>query len=193
MDSPSGEVTQLLAKVRGGSHDAANQLVPLVYAELRRMAGVYIRNERQNHSMQATELVHEAYMRMVGATPANPQNRAHFFAIAANTMRQVLLDYARKRSAGKRGGPALRKVDLNAELFVAHDSLDDVIIIDELLNRLNGIDPRQSRLIELRFFAGLSSEEAGEVMGVSEATVKREWRSAKAWLHRELEASRPQI
>ena len=193
MDSPTGEVTLLLAKVRGGSPDAANQLVPLVYAELRRMAGAYMRSERPNHSMQATELVHEAYMRMVGATPANPENRAHFFAIAANTMRQVLLDYARKRSAGKRGGPALRKIDLNAELFVAHDSLDDVIIIDELLNRLNGIDPRQSRLIELRFFAGLSSEEAGEVMGVSEATVKREWRSAKAWLHRELEASRPPI
>ena len=193
MDSPTGEVTLLLAKVRGGSPDAANQLVPLVYAELRRMAGAYMRSERPNHSMQATELVHEAYMRMVGATPANPENRAHFFAIAANTMRQVLLDYARKRSAGKRGGPVLRKIDLNAELFVAHDSLDDVIIIDELLNRLNGIDPRQSRLIELRFFAGLSSEEAGEVMGVSEATVKREWRSAKAWLHRELEASRPPI
>ena len=191
MDSPNGEVTLLLAKVRGGNQEAANQLVPLVYAELRRMAGAYMRNERPNHSMQATELVHEAYMRMVGATPANPQNRAHFFAIAANTMRQILLDYARKRSAGKRGGPALRKVDLDAELFVAHDSLDDVIIIDELLNRLNGIDPRQSRLIELRFFAGLSSEEAGEVMGVSEATVKREWRSAKAWLHRELESARP--
>ncbi len=193
MDSPTGEVTLLLAKVRSGSPDAANQLVPLVYAELRRMAGAYMRNERPNHSMQATELVHEAYMRMVGATPANPENRAHFFAIAANTMRQVLLDYARKRSAGKRGGAALQKIDLNAELFVAHDSLDDVIIIDELLNRLNGIDPRQSRLIELRFFAGLSNEEAGEVMGVSEATVKREWRSAKAWLHRELEASRPPI
>ncbi len=191
MDSPTGEVTLLLAKVRDGSQDAANQLVPLVYAELRRMAGAYMRSERPNHSMQATELVHEAYMRMVGATPANPQNRAHFFAIAANTMRQILLDYARKRSAGKRGGPALRKVDLNAELFVAHDSLDDVIIIDELLNRLKGIDPRQSRLIELRFFAGLSSEEAGEVMGLSEATVKREWRSAKAWLHRELESARP--
>ena len=190
MDPPVGEVTQLLAKVRDGSQDAANQLVPLVYAELRRMAGAYMRSERPNHSMQATELVHEAYMRMVGATPANPQNRAHFFAIAANTMRQILLDHARKRSAGKRGGAALRQVDLDAELFVAHDSLDDVIIIDELLTRLNGIDPRQSRLIELRFFAGLSNEEAGEVMGVSEATVKREWRSAKAWLHRELQASR---
>ena len=185
-----GEVTSLLEKVRQGNEDAANQLVPLVYDELRRMAGAYMNRERSNHSMQATELVHEAYMRLVGPTPAQPQNRAHFFAIAAHSMRQVLLDHARRRGAGKRGGPNAIRVDVEDKFLVCDDSLDEVLAIDEALQKLALIDPIQSRLIELRFFAGLSVEEAGEVMGVSESTIKREWRLAKAWLNHELADSK---
>lgn len=185
-----GEVTSLLEKVRQGNEDAANQLVPLVYDELRRMAGAYMNRERSNHSMQATDLVHEAYMRLVGPTPAQPQNRAHFFAIAAHSMRQVLLDHARRRGAGKRGGPNAIRVDVEDKFLVCDDSLDEVLAIDEALQKLALIDPTQSRLIELRFFAGLSVEEAGEVMGVSESTIKREWRLAKAWLNHELADSK---
>ena len=119
------------------------------------------------------------------------QNRAQFFAIAANNMRQVLLDHARKRHAGKRGGSHAQKVDMDAELLVDHDSLDDVVVVDELLGRLEKIDPRQGRLVELRFFAGLTEEETAEAMGISSATVKREWRSVKAWLTREMAVERP--
>ena len=177
-----GEVTSLLEKVRQGNEEAANLLIPIVYDELRRMAGAYMHRERQAHSLQATELVHEAYMRLVGSTPAQPQNRAHFFAIAAHSMRQVLMDHARKRGAGKRGSNG-RRVELEDKLLVSNENLDDVIAIDEALEKLALIDPNQCRLIELRFFAGLSVEECAEVMGLSESTVKREWRSAKAWLH----------
>ena len=186
----SGEVTSLLEKVRDGNEDAANQLVPLVYEELRRMAGAYMNRERANHSMQATELVHEAYMRLVGPTPAQPQNRAHFFASAAHSMRQVLLDHARHRGAGKRGGPHAIRVDVEDKFLIHDDSLDEVLAIDEALKKLALIDPIQSRLTELRFFAGLSIDEAAEVMGVSESTLKREWRLAKAWLNHELADSK---
>ena len=177
----AGEVTSLLEKVKQGNEEAANLLIPIVYDELRRMAGAYMNRER-NNSMQATELVHEAYMRLVGPTPAQPQNRAHFFAIAAHSMRQVLMDHARRRGAGKRGSNAQR-VDMDDKLAVSEDNLEAVIAIDEALKQLAIIDPNQSRLVELRFFAGLSMEECAEVMGMSESTAKREWRSAKAWLH----------
>jgi RNA polymerase sigma-70 factor, ECF subfamily len=185
-----GEVTLLLARLREGNQDAASELVPLVYGELRRMARAYMQRERPNHTLGATALVHEAYMRLVGDESAHWQNRAHFFAIAAHSMRQVLLDYARRRHADKRGGANARKVDIDAELLIAPEKLEDVIAIDEALERLATIDPRQSRLVELRFFAGLSVEEAAEVMGISPVTVKREWRSAKAWLYRELAATK---
>jgi RNA polymerase sigma-70 factor (ECF subfamily) len=188
MTESSGEVTRLLDQLRVGKQEAADQLVPLVYDELRRMATAYMQRERPGHTLQATALVHEAYMRL--ASDAPPQNRAHFFAIAAHTMRQVLLDYARRHNAGKRGAGA-RKVDLDAELLVGHDALEDVIAIDEALERLAQIDPRQSRLVELRFFTGLDVEEAAEVMGISPTTIKREWRSAKAWMQRELAAAKP--
>jgi RNA polymerase sigma-70 factor (ECF subfamily) len=189
MTGAGGDVTRLLAQLREGNQEAADRLVPLVYEELRRMAGAYMQRERPGHVLQATALVHEAYMRLVIQEPA--QNRAHFFAIAAHTMRQVLLDYARRRDAGKRGGPGARRVDLDGELRIAEEALEDVIAIDEALERLAQIDPRQSRLVELRFFAGLDVEEAAEVMGVSATTIKREWRSAKAWMHRELAAAKP--
>jgi RNA polymerase sigma factor (TIGR02999 family) len=180
-------VTLLLGRLREGDQEAANQLIPQVYAELRRMAGVYMRRERPGQTLQATALVHEAYMRLVDGQQGPWQNRAHFFAIAAHSMRQVLVDYARRRHAGKRGGSSVRKVAIDVELLVAPNRLEDIIAIDEALESLAAIDPRQSRLIELRFFVGLSVEEVAEVMGISPITVKREWRSAKAWLHRELD------
>jgi RNA polymerase sigma factor (TIGR02999 family) len=130
-------------------------------------------------------------MRMVGAGPVEWQSRAHFFAIAAHTMREVLLDYARRARASKRGGSDAQRVELEEEFAIAPDKLEEVIAIDEALERLARIDPRQSRIVELRFFAGLNVEEAGEVMGISPKTIKREWRSAKAWLHREMDTVKP--
>ena len=187
MPEPDGTVTLLLTQVRDGNQEAANQLIPLIYKELRQMAGACMRGERPGHTLQATALVNEAYMRMVGSRPVEWQNRAHFFAIAAHTMREVLLDYARRSRAAKRGGADARQVDLDEAFPIASDKLEEVIAIDEALERLAQIDPRQSRIVELRFFAGLNVEEAAEVMGVSPKTIKREWRSAKAWLHREMD------
>jgi RNA polymerase sigma factor (TIGR02999 family) len=190
MSEPDGDVTRLLTLVRGGNQEAVNQLVPLIYDELRRMAGAYMRGERPGHTLQATALVNEAYMRLVGGQATQWENRAHFFAIAAHTMREVLVDHARRHGAGKRGGDA-RRVEMDDELSIVAGKLEDVIAIDEALQRLAEIDPRQSRLVELRFFAGLNVEEAAEIMGISPKTIKREWRSAKAWLHRELDTVKP--
>jgi RNA polymerase sigma-70 factor, ECF subfamily len=192
MPAPEGEVTLLLTELRDGNQQAANRLMPLIYNELRKMAGSYMQRERSGHTLQATALVNEVYMRLAGGETAPWQNRAHFFAIAAHAMREVLLDYARRHNAGKRGGKDARKVTIDNELRGVSPKIENVIAIDEALERLARIDPRQSRLIELRFFAGLSVEEAAEVMGVSPVTIKREWRSAKAWLHRELAAARPE-
>src|SRR5947209_6481626 len=182
MSRPVGEVTRLLAELREGNQRAADHLVPLVYNELHSMAGAYMQRERPGHTLQATDLVHEAYLRLAAGSDV-PENRAHFFAIAANTMRRVLLDYARRHRAGKRGGAQVRKVNTELELLVSESALEDVIAMDEALELLAQIDPRQSRLVELRFFAGLDLEEAADVMGISPTTLKREWRSAKAWLH----------
>jgi RNA polymerase sigma factor (TIGR02999 family) len=192
MPASDGDVTLLLHQVREGNQEAANRLVPLVYSELRRMAGAYMQRERPGHTLQATALVNEAYMRLVGETPANLQNRAHFFAIAAHTMRQVLLEYARRRHAAKRGGVDARKVEIDCELFAAERDLEDVIAVDEALTRLSEMDPQQGRLVELRVFAGLNVEETAEAMGISPRTVKRDWRSAKAWLCRELAVAKPE-
>jgi len=188
MPETGGEVTRLLGQLRAGKQDVADQLVPLIYDELRRIASAQMRRERPDHTLQATAVVHEAYMRLAGEQEVPWQNRAHFFAIAAQTMRRVLLDYARQRHAGKRGGEGARKVDIDAELLVGDDRLEDVIALDEVLGRLSEMDPEQGRIVELRFFAGLNVEETAEVMGISARTVKREWRSAKAWLSRELAA-----
>lgn len=186
MPEAGGDVTQLLGQLRAGNQDVAGQLVPLIYDELRRIAGAQMRRERPGHTLQATAVVHEAYMRLVGDHEIQWQNRAHFFAIAAIAMRRVLLDYARQRHAGRRGGEGARKVDIDAELLVGHDRLEDVVALDEVLTRLTEMDPDQGRIVELRFFAGLNVEETAEVMGISPSTVKREWRLAKAWLDREL-------
>jgi RNA polymerase sigma factor (TIGR02999 family) len=190
MSDPAGDVTLWLTELRKGDQEAANRLMPLIYTELRRMAGGYMQRERVGHTLQATALVNEVYMRLGGGQSVPWQNRAHFFAIAAHAMREVLLDYARRHHAGKRGGKDAQNVGIDAELLGISPKIENVIAVDEALERLARIDPRQSRLIELRFFAGLNVEEAAEVMGVAPSTVKREWRSAKAWLHRELASMR---
>lgn len=184
--SDSGGVTDWLTELREGNQEGANRLMPLIYSELHRMAASYMRRERPGHTLQATALVNEVYLRLAGGESIPWQNRAHFLAIAAHAMREVLLDYARHHSAGKRGGKDAQKVEIDAELLGTSPKIENVIAIDEALQRLARTDPRQCRLIELRFFAGLNVEEAAEVMDVSPATIKREWRSAKAWLHREL-------
>lgn len=186
MSEGRGEVTRLLAQLSAGHRDVAEQLVPLIYEELRRIAGAQMGRERAGHTLQATAVVHEAYLRLAGEQHVTWQNRAHFFAIAAKTMRRVLLDYARHRHAEKRGGSNAKKVELDAELLVGDDRLEDVVAVDEVLARLAKMDPEQARIVELRFFAGLTVEETAEVMGISGSTVKREWRLAKAWLDREL-------
>jgi RNA polymerase sigma factor (TIGR02999 family) len=181
-----GDVTLLLTQLREGNQEAANRLMPLIYSELRRMAGSYMQRERAGHTLQATALVNEVYLRLIGGETPPWQNRAHFLGIAARAMREVLLDYARRHVAGKRGGKDAQKIEINVELQGVSPKIENVIAIDEALERLERIDPRQSRLVELRFFVGLEVDEVAEVMGVSPTTVKREWRSAKAWLHREL-------
>ena len=184
------DITRLLRQLRTGEPNAAGVLFPLVYGELRRIANAQMGRERRGHTLQATAVVHEAYMRMAGGQEIDWQDRSHFFAFAARTMRQVLLDYARQRRAGKRGGEAARKVDLDAELLIGDDRLEEVIALDDLLNRLAAMDPDQARVVELRFFGGLNVEETAEAMGISSRTVKREWQMAKAWFDRELAAAK---
>jgi RNA polymerase sigma factor (TIGR02999 family) len=186
MSVPGDNVTLLLAQLSEGDREAASQLIPLIYSELRRMAGAYMQRERPGHTLQATALVHEAYMRLADGQQGPWQNRAHFFAIAAHIMRQVLVDHARRRFSGKRGGANARKVDIETEPLIGADNIEDVIALDEALDRLAKLDPRQSRLVELRFFAGLDVEQLAEIMRLSPTTIKREWRSAKAWLRGEL-------
>lgn len=187
----SGELTRLLRQVRNGEPGASAELFPLIYAELRRIAGLQMARERRDHTLQATAVVHEAYLRMCGGQPPDWKDRTQFFAFAARIMRQILIDYARQRRAGKRGGAAARKIDLDAEFLVQDDRLDDVIAFDDLLNRLSAMDPDQGRLVELRFFGGLNVEETAEALGISPRTVKREWQLARAWLERELSAGKP--
>ena len=183
-DKP-GDVTHLLRRLNRGNSQAANELVPLIYNELRQLAAACMRREQAGHTLQPTALVHEAYLRLMGQRNVQWNDRAHFFAVAATLMRRVLLDYARKRHTAKRGG-APRKATLAEGLLIAEEHLDDVLALDQGLTRLAAIDPQQARLVELRFFAGLDVEEIAAVMDISTATVKREWSSAKAWLNREI-------
>jgi RNA polymerase sigma factor (TIGR02999 family) len=179
-------VTQLLVEWGGGDRAALDRLLPLVFDELRRLAASYLRRERAGHTLQPTALVNEAYLRLVDQEGAQWQNRAHFFGIAANLMRQILVDHARQRSADKRGGSQLRRLSLTqAERLVKQEELD-VLALNEALERLAEFDPQQARIVELKFFGGLTIEETAEVLGVSHATVEREWKLARAWLRREL-------
>ena len=180
----SGEVTRLLGEIGRGQKQAVNDLLPLVYDELHRLARSYFRRERGEHTMQPTALVHEAYIRMVDQR-APLESRGHFMAVAATQMRRVLLDYARKHRAARRGGDD-QKVLLEDTMVICEQRPLDMILLDVALEKLTALDARQAQLVELRFFAGLSVEETAEVMGVSPATVKRSWSSARAFLHREI-------
>jgi RNA polymerase sigma factor (TIGR02999 family) len=186
-ESPQN-VTRLLLDWSKGNKEALDSLVPIVYDELRRQASRYLRRERVGHTLQTTALINEAYMRLVDQKNVHWQNRAHFFGIAAQLMRRILVDHARTRKRAKRGGSDVR-VSLN-EATVKSKSQDlDIVALDEALERLVEIDPQQSRIVELRFFSGLNVEETAEALRISPATVKREWRIAKAWLYREISGS----
>jgi RNA polymerase sigma factor (TIGR02999 family) len=185
---PSSEVTQLLVRWRDGDREALDSLLPLVYDELRRIARHYLQGERPGHTLQSTALVNEAYMRMVAQDFPEFKNRAHFFAVAAQLMRQILVDHARSHRASKRGGN-LYKVELTeAEQLPVSTDLD-ILALDNALKNLADMDPQQCRVVELRFFAGLSIDETAEVLGISPSTVKRDWVTARAWLFRELDRS----
>jgi RNA polymerase sigma factor (TIGR02999 family) len=185
-ESPASDVTALLLSWSGGERSAADRLIPVVYDELRRQAARAMRREGREHTLQTTALVHEAYMRLVDQRRVEWRNRAHFFGIAAEVMRRVLIDHARARLAAKRGGGGMRITLGDASGIAAPDVDADVLALHEALDRLAGFDPDQARLVELRYFGGLTIEETAEALGVSAATVKREWVLARAWLRREL-------
>jgi len=180
-----GEVTNLLIELKNGNRDAESRLMPLVYGELRRLAGLYMRGERPGHTLQATALVHEAYLRLVGYEDVDWQNRAHFFGVAANLMRRILVDHARAKQAKKRGGGD-QKVSLDQAVLVRPEAPEQFLALDEALERLAKRDPRQARIVELRYFGGLSEEETAEVLEISVRTVKRDWNVARAWLYQQL-------
>lgn len=185
MKSDPGEVTLLLAQVQKGNKEAEEKLIPLVYAELRRLAAHYLKNERPGHTLQATALVHEVYLKLTRMESVDWQGRAHFFGLAAQLMRRVLVDYARGRQAKKRDA-AREAISLDETLVLAPGRSEQLIELDEALNRLAERDLRQSRIVELKFFAGLSEEETGLLLGISTRTVKRDWRIARAWLYQEM-------
>ena len=184
-DSP-GEATLLLQELRQGNKDALNQLMPLVYRELRRLAAYYLRRERIGHTLQPTALVHEAYLRLVGQDRAQWEDRGQFMRVAAEVMRRILVDYARGRGRAKRGGETIR-IDLDGyDLAIGGPQFDEILLVDEALQRLSELDGRQGQVVELRYFAGLTVEETAEALGISPRTVKREWTVASAWLRNEL-------
>jgi len=186
----SDQVTQLLVRWRRGDREALDELMPIVYSELRRMAHGFLQRERSDHTLQSTALVHEAYLRLVGQKLPEWQNRAHFFGVAARLMRQILVEYARSHKADKRGGSAC-KLSLEESTFVPEPRNLDVILLDDALYDLAKLDAQQSRIVELRFFAGLSIDDTSEVLGISPATVTREWTTARVWLHREISRRAP--
>lgn len=182
---PRQQATRLLVEWSEGDSEAANRLIPLVYDELRQLARSYLRRERPDHTLQATGLVHEAYLRLIDQTVTTWQNRAHFLGVAAQVMRRILVDHARRHRAEKRGGD-WEKLEYNDEHAPNDPRSVNLIALDDALQDLAKFDPRQSQVVELRFFGGLTTEEAGEVLEISPRTVKREWRMARAWLHREV-------
>ena len=184
METEKG-VTQLLLDWGKGDQRALERLTPLVYGELKRLAGRYLRRERPGHTLQSTALVHEAYLRLIDQRSAHWQNRAHFFGVAAQLIRRILVDYARRGHAAKRGAGAV-KLSLEDVVETPRGRDLDVVALDDALETLARLDPQQSRIVELRFFAGLSIEETAEVLHISPATVKRDWTAAKAWLYRDL-------
>jgi len=183
-DERTSDITELLLAAEAGTPGALERVLPVVYDELKLLAESVFRAERPDHTLQATALVHEAYLRLAGSAGLDWKNRRHFFGIAAQAMRQILVDHARRRSAGKRqGGQA---VTLDEHLVPATATPDDILGVDEALDRLKLVAPRAAQVVELRYFAGLSIEETAETLAISPATVKRDWLSARAWLQREL-------
>jgi RNA polymerase sigma-70 factor, ECF subfamily len=182
---PLQEVTQLLVDWGNGNQAARDQLIPLVYTELRQLARRYMRRERPGHTMQTTALIHEAYLRLVDQNQVRWENRAHFLGIAARLMRQILIEHARRRTRAKRGGGA-GTISLDEVALVSQARATELLALDDAMERLAAIDPRKSRVVELRFFGGLSTKEAAEVLHTAPNTVLRDWRLAKAWLHREI-------
>jgi RNA polymerase sigma factor (TIGR02999 family) len=180
----SHPVTELLVRWRAGDQDALEELVPLVYKELRDIARHHLRRERPGHTLQSAALVNEAYLRLLDQRPFDTENRAHFLAVASRLMRQILVDYARSHGAAKRGSD--RTVHLDASLVLPQVRNTDVVALDDALNALSKLDEQQGRVVELRFFGGLATEEIARVLGVSASTVKRDWSVAKAWLTREM-------
>ena len=183
-------VTELLVRWRSGDGDALQALMPLVYDEMRRLAHRYLRRERPGHTLQSTALVHEAFVRLTGNALPQWQDRAHFFGIAAHLMRQILVEYARSRNADKRGG-AMPKLNIDSVEEPSAKPDVDIVALDDALKDLSRIDPQQSRVVELRFFSGLSIEDTAQVLGISESTVKRDWNTARVWLYRELDRTAP--
>ncbi len=180
------KITLMLHEWSDGNREALENLMPLVYAELHKQAARYLRRERQNHTLQTTALIHETYIKLIDQREVDWKNRAHFFAIAANLMRRILVDYARTKHREKRGGDALT-LPLEEAALVINDEKDiDLIALDEALNHLAEIDEQQSRIVELRYFSGLTLEETAEALNISRSTVAEDWAMAKAWLRREL-------
>jgi RNA polymerase sigma factor (TIGR02999 family) len=181
MSETTSETTELLRAWAGGDQQALGDLAPRVYRELKRVAGRLLQNERPGHTLQATDLVHEVYLRLVDVSQLEWQHRAHFFAVSATLMRRILLDRARRRSAAKRGGK-LGALNLEVAVDLSSKRSRDLIALDDALNSLAAVDPRKARIVELRFFAGLGVKETAEVVGVSPDTVMRDWKLARAWL-----------
>ena len=184
----SGEVTHLLHELKRGNKEAEGMLIPLVYNELRHIAAGYVRRESPWHSLQPTALVHEAYLRLTDIKSIDWQGRSHFFAVSATIMRRILVDHARASQARKRGD-GWDAVSLNEAILPSLERAPEIVALDEALNRLALLDERQAKIVELRFFAGMTEEETGNVLGISSRTVKRDWRVAKAWLFKELHCS----
>jgi RNA polymerase sigma factor (TIGR02999 family) len=186
--SPPGEVTRLLLAWRQGDDRALESLIPIVYGELHRMAERHLRYERPGHTLQPTAIVHEAYLRLLARQGEDWQNRTHFFAVAAQSMRRILTDYARARHRKKRGGQGTRW--LLDTVVMTEPSSVDLLAVDEALEKLSALDPEQNRIVELRFYGGLTEAEVAEVLGASTRTIRRKWTQAKAFLYRELEKVR---
>lgn len=186
MSDTPGEVTQLLAEWSLGRKDALARLIPLVYTELRRIAGRYMRDERLGHTLQPTALVHEAFLRLVGQEHADWRNRAQFLGVAAQMMRRLLVDHARQRATAKRGGPLVTFTDAALHIGADAGKSEEILAVDEALQRLGRLDRQQAHIVELRYFGGLSVEEVATALEISPRTVKRDWAMAKAWLRAQL-------
>jgi len=178
-------VTELIIELSNGKRDAVDRLLPLIYDELKRVAANYLRRERSDHTLQPTALVNEAYMKMIDITQVSWQNKAHFIGVAANQMRRILVDHARNHNAQKRGGE-FQILTLNEEIDKSDEESTDLIALDDALNELAKMDPVKAKIVELRYFGGLSTTETAEVLGVSPITVKRHWKLTKAWLYGQL-------